>query len=69
MFNAGKALKKAMVNRDMSNIELAQITGLSRTRISHIRANQHMSTESVVKFAKILGYSPSEFIKLGESDV
>jgi|13_taG_2_1085334.scaffolds.fasta_scaffold12533_7 plasmid maintenance system antidote protein VapI len=69
MFNAGKALKKAMVNRDMSNIELAQITGLSRTRISHIRANQHMSTESVVKFAKILGYSPSEFIKLGENDV
>ena len=69
MFNAGKALKKAMVNRDMSNIELAQITGLSRTRISHIRANQHMSTESVVKFAKILGYSPSDFIKLGENDV
>lgn len=69
MFNAGKALKKAMVNRDMSNIELAKITGLSRTRISHIRANQHMSTESVVKFAKILGYSPSEFIKLGENDV
>ncbi len=69
MFNAGKALKKAMVNRDMSNIELAQVTGLSRTRISHIRANQHMSTESVVKFAKILGYSPSEFIKLGENDV
>lgn len=69
MFNAGKALKKAMVNRDMSNIELAQITGLSRTRISHIRANQHMSTESVVKFARILGYSPSEFIKLGENDV
>ncbi len=69
MFNAGKALKKAMVNRDMSNIELAQITGLSRTRISHIRANQHMSTESVVKFAKILGYSPSEFVKLGENDV
>ncbi len=69
MFNAGKALKKAMVNRDMSNIELAQVTGLSHTRISHIRANQHMSTESVVKFAKILGYSPSEFIKLGENDV
>ena len=69
MFNAGKALKKAMLNRDMSNIELAEIAGLSKTRISHIRASEHMSTESVVKFAKILGYSPSEFMAFGESDV
>lgn len=68
MFNAGHALKVAMLNRDMSNKELAKITGLSLTRISHLRSSQHMWTGTIVKFAEILDYSPSEFVKLGEKD-
>lgn len=66
MFHAGKALKVAMFKREVSNVKLAEILGLTVTRIAQYRSSEVIRTDSLVMLAEALDYKPSEFVALGE---
>lgn len=65
--NLGKSLRLAMVQRDMSQQQVADDVRVSRTYISNIcRGRAKVSQDLLERLAASVGYSVSEFIALGE---
>lgn len=62
-----RSLKIAMAQRELSQKELAEISGVSETTISHTLSGKTTpNTKTIAKLAKAMVISYSELIKLGE---
>lgn len=64
--NIGKSIKKAMIDRDMSNKDFAENYGVTESTASSMKKLKNMHMKSVEKLAKVFGLTVSEFIALGE---
>ena len=67
--NLGKSIKMALVQSEMSAIDLAKRTGLSDAQISLLSNNKrNASAKTLEKIAKAFGMRVSELIYIGEQD-
>ena len=59
-------LKELREQRGISQVELCEMTGLSRTTISKIENNEevNVNTQTIVKIADVFGLQPSEIFLL-----
>ena len=55
-----KKLVIAMMDRDMSTIQLAELTGLSRATISGIRCGKSCAKDTLNRINKVLGVDVTE---------
>ena len=65
--NTGELLKIAMLNRGVSNIELANRLNVLKQQVCNWRKSSSMSTKRLGKICKALNYIESEFVALGET--
>lgn len=62
-----KAIKIAMVQKEINQKELAELSGVSETTISHtLSGKTSPNTKTLSRLAKAMSMSYSELIKLGE---
>lgn len=65
--NVGKSIKFGLINKDMKSKELAQIMGVTPSYVSMLaNSKKKPSLTTVIRLAKALGLTVSEFIYLGE---
>lgn len=62
----GKAIRVALAQRDMSQLDLAQKMGTGAANISAIISRGSSTTETIKRLADIFELKVSDFIKLGE---
>lgn len=56
-------LTSELVRRDMTQVKLAEMSGVSRTTINYIKAGKSCSNEVGCKIAKALGVDVTEIIE------
>ena len=62
-----KAIKIAMIQEEINQKELAQLSGVSETTISHTLSDKTSpNTKTLSRLAKAMNMSYSDLIKLGE---
>lgn len=66
MFNMRKAVKQALLNRNMTMTNLAKLIGKDRASLTDSLYNGNPVIDTVKDVAYELGYKLSEFIALGE---
>ena len=65
--NTKKAIKTAMVQMDINQKELSELSGVSETTISHtLSGTSSPNTRTISRMAKAMNMEYSELIKLGE---
>jgi len=65
--NTSRAIKIAMVKRDINQKKLSRLSGVSETTISHtVSQKTSPSTKTLSKLATAMNMSYSDLIKLGE---
>lgn len=64
--NVGKSIKKALIDRDMRQTQLADQMGVSTSWVNRIANSRTASMQTVEALAAQFGMSVSDFIKLGE---
>ena len=65
--NTSKAIKIAMINKEINQKELASLSNVSETTISQtLSGKTSPNTRTLSKLAKAMEMSYSELIKLGE---
>ena len=67
MFNMRKAVKQALLNRNMTMTKLSSLIGKDRASLTESLYNGNPVIDTVKTVAYELDYSLSEFIKLGEN--
>lgn len=65
--NTSKAIKIAMIKRDINQKELSRLSGVSETTISHtVSRKTSPNTKTLFKLASAMNMSYSDLIRLGE---
>ncbi len=65
--NIGKALRVAMAIKGMKQKDLAELSGVSETTLSHtILGRTAPTVTTITKLAKAMNISYSDLVKLGE---
>ena len=61
----GKLLMSIRLGEEMSQVEFAQKLGMSKSHLCDIEQDRKsVSPERAAKFAKVLGYSKEQFVRL-----
>lgn len=66
-FSMGKAIKKACVDTGITQGELAERIGVSRTRMSTMANSRHISTKQVQAICKALGMEESVLVGMAKN--
>lgn len=64
--NIGKSIRKAMIDKDMTNAQFAKLYGVTESHASRMKKCADISGGSIKKLADVFEMSASEFIALGE---
>lgn len=65
--STAKAIKIAMIHKEINQKELSELSGISETTISHtLSGKTSPNTKTLSRLAKSMGISYSSLIKLGE---
>jgi len=64
--DAGKSLKIAMLENDLTNSDLKIKLGLSDVTISRLKNNKLITGKNLVMLATFFDMKASDFLKLGE---
>lgn len=64
--NFGKCFETALEEQELSYQQAADILDVSKQRVAQYVNSRYVNTKTLTKIAKKLGYSDSDFIKLGE---
>ena len=64
--NIGRSIKLAQAYNDISNTELAEISGLGTSHLSNLKSKVSCSGNILEKLSEAFNMSVSEFIALGE---
>ena len=66
MINLKRIVKIALAKKDVSMVTLALLVGKERSALTQSLYDGNTNIQTVNQVAKALGYTLSEFIKLGE---
>jgi len=66
--NAGKSLKIAMLQHEVSRAQLAKDLNVTETTITNMRYNKTISGRNLVMLSQYFNMTASDFIRLGESE-
>ena len=61
-----KSLNKALAEKDINRVQLAEIMGVSRQRVYAIALQKSVRHETITELAAAFDMKVSEFIALGE---
>ena len=64
--NIGKSIKQAILDKEMTQIELAEALGKSKSTIHHMSGQKTASGHNIQLLANFFNMKVSEFIALGE---
>lgn len=66
--DAGKSLRILMTKHEVSREQIAEHLGVSLVTASALRRNQYMQGKHLAELSAFFGITPSDFLRLGESE-